>query len=128
MARLLPHQPPMRLLAYVVSLARQGSGRWPPSEAESFIFVTLSHDPVVPAVILIEMLAQVATGAGAPNPGEEPRPLQLRVGGGSSSFSAARPGPVGASARVVVILGSTYRLAGDADGVIVASGSVTRRG
>ena len=133
---LLPHQPPMRLLEDVVSVGpgkeAVGGRRAKP---EDFYFQGhFPHDPVVPAVILIEMVAQVGgLAAGAPHAGEEPRPLQLRVAAvGPFKFpAAARPGArLEASARVVGHLGGLYKIDGavTADGVVVASGSVTLAG
>lgn len=126
----------MRLLEDVVSVGpgkeAVGGRRAKP---EDFYFQGhFPHDPVVPAVILIEMVAQVGgLAAGAPHPGEEPHPLQLRVAAvGPFKFpAAARPGArLEASARVVGHLGGLYKIDGavTADGVLVASGSVTLAG
>ena len=133
---LLPHQPPMRLLEDVVSVGpgkEAVGGRR--AKLEDFYFQGhFPNDPVVPAVILIEMVAQVGgLAAGAAHPGEEPRPLQLRVAAvGPFKFpAAARPGArLEASARVVGHLGGLYKIDGavTADGVVVASGSVTLAG
>ena len=88
----------------------------------------------MPAVILIEMVAQVGgLAAGAPSPGEEPRPLQFRVAAiGPFKFpSAARAGTrLEASARVAGSLGGLYKIEGrvTADGIVVATGSLTLAG
>jgi 3-hydroxyacyl-[acyl-carrier-protein] dehydratase len=133
---LLPHQPPMRLLEDVVSVGpgkEAVGGRL--AKADDFYFQGhFPQDPVVPAVILIEMVAQVGgLAAGAPDSGDEPRPLQLRVAAiGPFKFpAAARPGArLEASARVVGNLGGLYKIEGTvtADGLVVASGSVTLAG
>ena len=133
---LLPHQPPMRLLEDVVSVGpgkEAVGGRL--AKLDDFYFQGhFPHDPVVPAIILVEMVAQVGgLAAGVPNPGEEPRPLQLRVAAiGPFKFpAAARPGArLEASARVAGSLGGLYKIEGavTADGIVVASGSLTLAG
>jgi 3-hydroxyacyl-[acyl-carrier-protein] dehydratase len=147
---LLPHQPPMRLLEEIVSVspgeAAVGRRRAKP---EDFYFQGhFPGDAIVPAVILVEMLAQaggLAAGtrglvadsaevaAGAPREGESPPGLQLRVAAlGPFKFPApARSGAVlEASARVVGSLGTLYKIDGvvTADGILVASGSLTLAG
>lgn len=87
--------------------------------------------PVIPAIALVELLAQTGgLAAGAPRPGEPERPLQLRVAAfGPFKFPAgAGPGvTLEARARLVGSLGGLYKIEGDvhADGAIVASGSLT---
>ena len=87
--------------------------------------------PVIPAVVLVELLAQTGgLAAGAPESGADPRPLQLRVAAlGPFKFpSAAGPGvTLEAVARVVGALGGLYKIEGDvrAAGVVVAAGSIT---
>jgi 3-hydroxyacyl-[acyl-carrier-protein] dehydratase len=133
---LLPHQPPMRLLEDVVSI---GPGREAVAArlAKPDDFYFQGHfpgDPVVPAVILVEMVAQVGgLAAGVPSAGEEPRPRQLRVAAiGPFKFPApARPGArLEASARVAGSLGGLHKIDGavTADGIVVASGSLTLAG
>jgi len=86
-------------------------------------------DPVVPAIVLIELLAQAGGLAAAS--GESAGDVQaLRVAAiGPFRFPAgARPNQVlEADARVVGRLGGVVKIEGDvfADGVRVASGSVT---
>lgn len=90
--------------------------------------------PIVPAVILIEMLAQTGGIAAASPPGAEPsKPLQLRVAAvGPFKFpGAASPGSVlEAHARVVGRLGGMFKIEGDvrADGRVIATGSLTLAG
>src|SRR5688572_17837619 len=133
---LLPHQPPMRLLEEVVSIdpGREAVG-WRLAKSEDFYFQGhFPRDPVVPAIILVEMVAQVGgLAVGVPDPGEEPRPLQLRVAAiGPFKFpAAARPGAcLEASARVAGSLGGLYKIDGavTADGIVVAAGSLTLAG
>lgn len=90
-------------------------------------------EPVVPAVILVEMLAQVGgLAAAAPGSGAPPD-LRLRVAGlGPFKFpGAARPGEwLVARARVAGRLGALYKIEGEvtADERLVATGTVTLAG
>jgi 3-hydroxyacyl-[acyl-carrier-protein] dehydratase len=87
--------------------------------------------PVVPAVILIEMLAQTGGIAAAAQPDGDPAaPLQLRVAAiGPFKFPAAAVAGASleARARVAGHIGSLYKIEGTvtADGVLVATGSLT---
>ena len=129
---MLPHQPPMRLVEAVLELV--------PGERAQCQRITRADDwffqghfpghPVVPAVVLVELLAQtggftVGTGATVSE-----RPLQLRVAAlGPFKFPAAAGVGVtlNASARLTARVGSLYKVEGEvtADGVVVAAGSVT---
>ena len=132
----LPHQPPMRLLDDVVDLSPGESavGRRL-TRADDFFFQGHFPDqPVVPAIILVELLAQ--TGgivAAAPVQGQHASTLQLRVAAlGPFKF----PAPAGvnvlleARARVAGRMGGLIKIEGTvtADGILVASGSVTLAG
>ena len=87
--------------------------------------------PVIPAIALVELLAQTGgLAAGAPAPGAEPRPVQLRVAAlGPFKFpTGAGPGvTLEAEARVVGAIGRMYKIEGQvrADAAIVATGSLT---
>ncbi len=130
---LLPHQPPMRLLEEVVEL-RPGESAVARRLTHDSDFYFQGHfpgDPIVPAVILVEMLAQTGgLAAGAPRTGDPQVPIALRVAGlGPFKFpAAARAGDVlEARARVVGQLGGLYKIEGEviAAGRAVATGSVT---
>ncbi len=108
----------MRLLEEVVSVdpGKEAVGSRLAKPEDFYFQGHFPQDPIVPAIILVELVAQVGgLAAGAPSPGEEPRPLQLRVAAiGPFKFpSAARPGArLEASARVAGSLGRLYKIDG----------------
>jgi len=129
---LLPHRPPMRLVDEIADLVDGTSARGlRVARPEDWYFQGhFPDDPVVPAIVLIELLAQ--TGGLAAASGEERAgsAAMLRVAGvGPFKFpGTARPHQLlEARARIVGRIGGLIKIEGDvrADGVRVAVGSVT---
>jgi 3-hydroxyacyl-[acyl-carrier-protein] dehydratase len=132
----LPHQPPMRLLEDVRDVVPgvQAIGLRVADPSDFYFQGHFPGQPVVPAIILIEMLAQTGgIAAAAPADGAATSPLQLRVAAvGPFKFPhAAGPRAIlEARARVAGRLGSMIKIEGEvrADGQVVASGSLTLAG
>src|SRR5438132_4330234 len=117
----LPHQPPMRLVEEIVDIryGESATGRRVARPDDFYFQGHFPGQPVVPAVILIELLAQTGgIAAAAPPPGTTAAPLQLRVGAvGPFKF------PAGAGAGAT--LEAHARVVGRMGGLIKTEGTVT---
>ena len=135
----LPHRPPMRLIEEIIDV-QHGASATARRVANPDDFYFQGHfpgQPVVPAVILVELLAQTGgLAAAAPDNGHSGlpgKPLQLRIAAlGPLKFPAAAvPGAVlEARAHVAGRMGRLCKIEGTvtADGVLVATGSLTLAG
>jgi len=123
----------MRLVEEVVSLepGQQAVCRRLTRPADFYFQGHFPGQPVVPAIVLIELLAQAGgLAAGAPRPGEAPAPRALRVAAVDGFRFPAGCGvgvTLEATARVAGRLGGLFKIEGTvtADGVLVARGSLT---
>lgn len=129
---LLPHRPPMRLVEQIVDLVAGESARGlRVARPEDWYFQGhFPGDPVVPAIVLIELLAQTGGLAAASGGDPSGSAATLRVAAiGPFKFpGAARAHQLlDARARVVARIGRMIKIEGEvlADGVRVAVGSVT---
>ncbi len=84
--------------------------------------------PVIPAIVLVELLAQTGGLAAASVPGDTPLALRVAAFGSFKFPRGSGPGvTLEATARVAGRMGGLYKIEGEvtADGVVVAAGSLT---
>jgi 3-hydroxymyristoyl/3-hydroxydecanoyl-(acyl carrier protein) dehydratase len=126
----LPHRPPMRLVERVIELRAGELARTERvTRPDDWFFDGHFPDqPVMPAIALIELVAQTG-GLAAADP-ESSRPQSMRVAAVTDfKFpAAASPGAVlVATARVAGRMGLLTKIEGQvtADGQVVATGAIT---
>ena len=84
--------------------------------------------PVIPAIVLVELLAQTGGLAAASADSDGPLALRVAAFGGFKFPRGSGPGvTLEATARVAGRMGGLYKIEGEvtADGVVVATGSLT---
>lgn len=123
----------MRLVEYVLEITpgHRAIGRRVAHGSDFYFQGHFPDAPIVPAIILVELLAQVGGIAIATTDREAPRQLRVAAFGPFKFPSAARPGAVlDATAMVVGTFGNVFKIDGTvtADGVLVASGSIMLAG
>jgi 3-hydroxyacyl-[acyl-carrier-protein] dehydratase len=125
----LPHKPPMRLVDQVLDVV-PGVSATAVHMSTPLDFFFQGHfpgRPIVPAVILVEMIAQTG-GLAAASADASPASNALAAIGGFKFPSAAGPDArLEIRARVVGRMGRLVKIEGEvlADGVLVAAGSLT---
>jgi 3-hydroxyacyl-[acyl-carrier-protein] dehydratase len=126
----LPHAEPMRLVQHVLEV-RPGELARCTRRADPGDWYFQGHfpgTPVIPAIVLVELLAQTGGLAAASADADQPLALRVAAFGGFKFPRGAGPGvTLEATARVAGRMGGLYKIEGEvtADGVVVAAGSLT---
>jgi len=126
----LPHRPPMRLVERVVEVVRGRNARATRvAHPDDWYFDGhFPADPVIPAIALVELLAQAGGLAVAPSADGEAAQLRLAALSDFKFPAAAGPGALlEATAVIVGQVGPLVKITGSvtADGRVVAIGSLT---
>jgi 3-hydroxyacyl-[acyl-carrier-protein] dehydratase len=128
----LPHRPPMRLLDDIIDV-QPGVSATAVRTTDAADFYFQGHfpgEPIVPAVVLVEMIAQaggIAAASAEPST-SSPRAGRLAAIGGFKFPSAAGAGArLEVRARVAGRIGALIKIDGEvlADGVTIAAGGLT---
>jgi 3-hydroxyacyl-[acyl-carrier-protein] dehydratase len=131
MLRRLPHAPPMLLIDEILDVVPGQSARTRrhTHETDWFFGGHFPGEPVIPAIIFIELIAQTGGLAIASVDGPDV-PTAMRIAAVSLFKFPAGAGPgavLEASARVVGRFDTLVKIEGEAmaDGIVVATGGVT---
>ena len=128
----LPHKPPMRLIDELLDVVPGVSAITARTTAPTDFFFQghFPGRPMVPAVMLVEMIAQTGGIAAASASSDDARtsPGTVAALGGFKFPSAAGPGArLEIRAKVVGRVGRLVKIEGEvrADGIVVAAGTLT---